>query len=160
MGRPFPLTASGTLLFDYADLMRANMNHELVLSKFLQSDAVAPTPAPVNFAGKWKNQYGSTADIQVKGSEVSGTYTSLVSSTNKTISGPIRGYLSGDIIALTVLWPAKAGSITAWVGQVVDVKGTQTLKTLWHLVVNIPDADEKTGLWTSIYCGADDFRKV
>ena len=74
--------------------------------------------------------------------------------------GSITGYISGDIIAFSVLWPAAAGSIMSWVGQIVDDKGGEILKTLWHLVINIPDDKEPEGLWTSIYAGADEFTRV
>mgnify|MGYP001551410563 FL=1 len=49
-------------------------------------------------------------------------------------------------------------SITSWVGQVVEVNGAPELKTLWHLIVDIPDSDESTGLWTTVHTGADTFR--
>ena len=31
------------------------------------------------------------------------------------------------------------------------------IRTLWHLVTNVPDADEPKELWTSTYAGADEF---
>jgi len=76
------------------------------------------------------------------------------------LEGPITGFISGDIIAFSVLWPAASGSITSWVGQIVDDKGAETLKSLWYLVKNIPDEKESEGFWTSIYAGADEFTRV
>lgn len=67
--------------------------------------------------------------------------------------------ITGDIIAFSVSWPTKAGSITSWVGQIVDEGGGDKLKALWHLIVNIPDSDEPTGLWTTVYAGADEFHR-
>ena len=95
----------------------------------------------------------------VNGSALSGTYTSQVSGGGGSISGPITGYVTGDIVAFSVLWPTPAGSITSWIGQIVDEGGKPTLKTLWHLVINIPDANEPTGLWETMLAGSDTFAK-
>jgi hypothetical protein len=108
----------------------------------------------------WKNQYGSTADFTVNGSTVTGTYTSAVSSGGGSISGPILGHATDDIICFSVLWPSKQGSITTWAGQVVDESGVEVLKTLWHLVINIDDASEPTGLGSATLAGADVFKRA
>jgi hypothetical protein len=42
----------------------------------------------------------------------------------------------------------------------VDVDGTETLKTLWQLVMNVPEVEEPEKLWTSIFAGADEFTRV
>jgi hypothetical protein len=34
------------------------------------------------------------------------------------------------------------------------------LKTLWHLVINIDDASEPTGLWSATLAGADVFKRA
>jgi hypothetical protein len=41
---------------------------------------------------------------------------------------------------------------------VVEVHGAPELKTLWYLIVDIPDPDEAMGLWTTVHTGADTFR--
>jgi len=117
------------------------MNHEKALSAILTSKKTGKTAgAAPNFAGLWTNEYQSTANFIVNGSNVTGTYTSVVSSTGGTIAGPIVGQVSGDTIAFTVLWPSTNPSITAWVGQIVTKSGTETLETLWHLVADISEA--------------------
>ena len=123
------------------------------------SPALAEKPAAAKnaFEGKWTNQYGSTAELKVTGSAVSGTYTSVVSSSGATISGPISGFAAQDIIGFTVLWPTAAKSMTSWVGQIVDEGGKPTLRTLWHLIIDEPDASEPTGLWQTVYAGSDQF---
>lgn len=126
------------------------MNHDNALKS-----ASTVAPAPVNFAGDWHNQLGSKAHFILTGTSLSGTYTSSVSSQGQPVSGPISGYINGDLIAFSVLWPSAA--ITAWVGQLVTDNAVDTIKTLWQMTTNVPDVDEPTGLWASIYAGADNF---
>lgn len=109
-------------------------------------------------AGRWTNDHGSVAEIEVDGERISGRYVSAVGASGKTLQGPISGFVRGDIVAFSVLWPSEMRSITSWVGQVVETNGAPELKTLWHLVVDIPDPDEATGLWATIHTGADTFR--
>ena len=133
------------------------MNHERILQRAKAQDAGAAKGAPASVTGKWVNEYGSSAEFIVSGNSLSGRY---VSKAGGALEGSISGYISGDIVAFSVLWPAAAGSITSWVGQIVEDEGTEILKTLWYLVTNIPDDKEREGLWTSIYAGADEFRRV
>jgi hypothetical protein len=42
----------------------------------------------------------------------------------------------------------------------VDESGLEVLKTLWHLVINIDDASEPTGLWSATLAGADVFKRA
>ena len=76
-----------------------------------------------------------------------------------TVSGPITGYVAGDVIAFSVLWPGATASITSWVGQLVTENGEQTLDTLWHLILDVPDAQDPSSIWTTIYAGADSFKR-
>ena len=96
-------------------------------------------------------------DIVVSGSDVTGTYTSASSGAGGPVTGPLKAYVSGDLISFLVLWPG--GSMTAWVGQLVDEQTDPRIKTLWHLVTNIPDADEPNKLWMSTFTGADEFHR-
>lgn len=109
-------------------------------------------------SGLWTNEYGSVADISVEDTRILGTYTSTVGGGAGSLSGPISGFARGDIVAFSVLWPAHTRSMTSWVGQVVDVNGTPELRTLWHLIVDIPDSEEAAGLWATVHTGADTFR--
>lgn len=113
-----------------------------------------------DFSGHWVNQMKSTMELTITGSDVTGTYessTSAVDPTGGSIKGALKGYIAGDLISFTVLWPH--GSITAWTGQMVDDKTAPRIKTLWHLVTEIPDADEEKQLWKSTFAGADDFTR-
>ena len=137
------------------------MRLEQVLAQWARGIAIpggAQEPAATSVAGRWTNDYGSVAEIGVDGNRVFGTYTSSVGADKGLLSGPINGFVQGDIVAFAVLWPASMRSITSWVDQLVEVNGTPELKTLWHLIVDIPDSDESTGLWTTVHTGADTFR--
>lgn len=136
------------------------MKLEQVLARWARS---APTVVAASgnelVSGRWTNEYGSVVDIKVDGDRIDGTYTSAVGSKRHELTGPITGFARGDTVTFSVLWPAHMRSLTTWVGQVVDSGGgTPVLKTLWYLIVDVPDADEPTGLWTAIHAGADEFR--
>ena len=136
------------------------MKLEQVLARWAKNmPAVTRTrpAAPDQVSGRWTNEYGSVAELNVDGERVFGTYTSAVGGAGG-LSGPISGFVSGDVVAFSVLWPSHVRSITSWVGQVVEVNGAPELRTLWHLVADIPDADEATGLWATVHSGADTFR--
>jgi len=60
-------------------------------------------------------------------------------------------------VSFLVLWPS--GSMTAWVGQLVDDQANPRIKTLWNLVTDVKDEDEADRLWTSVFTGADEFRR-
>ena len=122
------------------------------------AEASANSTSTLNFTGVWRNQMSSTMDITTTGADVAGTYTSSSSSGGGPIAGRIKGYTSGDLISFLVLWPG--GSQTAWVGQAVGSNANPKIRTLWHLVTNVPDVSEPQELWTSIYAGADEFTRV
>jgi hypothetical protein len=98
-------------------------------------------------------------DLSVNGSSIAGTYASAVSGSGQTIVGSLIGYHADDVVAFVVKWPTSPESCTSWVGQLVQEGGIQSIKTLWHLVRNVPDANEPTGLWLSVLTGADEFRR-
>lgn len=131
------------------------MLHEQALQTADKSLAVAPPP---DFSGRWRNQMNSIMDLTVHGNTVTGTYNSASSSGGPPVQGAITGVTAGDLIAFTVLW-TQSGSITSWTGQLVDEAGVETLRTLWHLVTNVPDANEPDKFWMSTWAGADEFTR-
>lgn len=131
------------------------MLHEKAVT--IAESSVNSTSA-LDFTGLWRNQMLSTMDLTVTGKDVTGTYTSSSSSGGGPVTGTIKGYASGDLISFLVLWPG--GSQTAWVGQAVGSDAAPTIRSLWHLVTNVPDASEPKELWTSIYAGADEFTRA
>ncbi len=128
------------------------MLHEKALEL---AQSIPNSMAQPNFSGMWRNQMGSTMDLTVTGNDVLGIYTSAGSAAGGPVAGPLKGVVAGDLISFLVLWPG--GSQTAWVGQMVGTEDQPEIRTLWHLVTNVPDADEPKELWTSIFAGADEF---
>ena len=121
------------------------------------AEAIANSTANPDFSGLWRNQMGSTMDLHVNGSDVAGIYTSASSSGGGPVAGTLKGHAAGDLISFLVLWPG--GSQTSWVGQMVGSDEQPVIRTLWHLVTNVPDANEPKELWTSTFAGADDFTR-
>lgn len=128
------------------------MLHEKALE---QAEAVENSTAQPDFSGLWRNQMGSTMDLNVSGSDLDGIYTSASSSGGGPVAGRLKGFVAGDLASFLVLWPG--GSQTAWVGQMTGSDSQPVIRTLWQLVTNVPDADEPSELWTSTYVGADNF---
>lgn len=134
------------------------MLHEKALNIGLAASGAVAAKNPPNFSGHWTNQMLSTMDLTVMGNAVTGSYTSTSSGNGPPItSDDLKGFIAGDMISLLVLWPG--GSMTAWVGQLVNESTAPTLRTLWHLITDIPDADEDEALWKSTLAGADEFTR-
>jgi hypothetical protein len=133
------------------------MRHDIVLAKAAKVASGANPPATPDFSGAWRNQLGSTMQLTVTGTQVSGSYESAVSSGGGTIRGDLTGHVNGDLIAFTVNWPVPA--ITAWVGQLTSDGGNDVITTLWQMTTNVPDNEEPRGLWQSVLAGADRFAR-
>jgi hypothetical protein len=133
------------------------MKLEDILARWTHLEAAASgvTPSAL-LAGRWVNEHGSVAELTVEGDRIGGTFMTTVGSVKLT--GPISGFVRGDIVAFSVLWPESTHSLSAWVGQLVDHQGEPALKTSWHLVVDIPDAEEPAGQWATVLTGSDTFR--
>jgi Avidin family len=136
------------------------MTHEKLLKQLVAKKTRSDTGTSTDFSGHWINELRSSMDLTVTGSAVSGTYTSAVSGDGSVITGPVIGFVAGDVIAFSVLWPSNPGSITSWVGQLVlDSDGDEQLDTLWYLVVNVADAEDPASTWTTIHAGSDQFHR-
>lgn len=132
------------------------MLHEHALNT---AEATANGNGSVDFSGTWKNQMDSTMTLQVSGADVTGTYTSKTSGSGGTdITGPIKGFTSGDLISFLVQWPG--GSMTAWTGQLTGEGESAKLRTLWQLVTEVPDDNERGYFWQSTLAGADEFTRL
>ncbi|MEQ1518132.1 MAG: avidin/streptavidin family protein [Usitatibacteraceae bacterium] len=131
------------------------MQHETAL--LLAGPATTANP-PTLFGGRWINQMGSSMDLTINGASVTGVYTSASSAVGASVTGSIIGYVAEDVISFSVLWVAS-GSITSWVGQLVEDGGQPKLRTLWNLVTNVPDQNEPLKLWMSTFTGADEFHR-
>lgn len=129
------------------------MKHESALRR---APTTTTPPAPGNFAGKWTNELGSTMELTVSGTRVSGSYRSQVSGKDQPVEGPLTGEINGDQIAFCVNWTTMA-SLTSWVGQVVAEDGGEELRTMWLLTRNVPDDDEAADDWQATLVGSDTF---
>lgn len=130
-----------------------------MLTHKMIAQAAPSLGATIDFSGEWQNQLGSIMDLSMSGQSLSGRYKSPVSGDGTSVGGDLVGWVDGDLISFTVNWTTPA-SLTAWTGQLVDESGRETIKTLWHLVKNIADADEENGLWTSTLTGTDSFWRI
>lgn len=137
---------------------RRTDSHETAV-KFATSSPnnVGPAAGPATWLGHWRNRMGSTMDLAVVWADVTGSYTSATSGAGGPITGVLRGFVAGDLISSLVLWPG--GSMTAWTGQLIDDALAPRIKTLWHLVSDVPDGDEPTKLWMSTFAGSDEFMR-
>ena len=134
------------------------MGHEEAVKLAISTkNKTGPKAGPATWLGRWKNQMNSVMDLKVSGNDVTGSYTSASSAAGGAVSGTLKGNVSGDLISFLVLWPG--GSMSAWTGQLVDDDIAPRIKTLWHLVTDIADAEEPTRLWTSTFSGADEFTR-
>jgi len=114
------------------------------------------------FAGTWINQYESVMVLNVAATGVvTGTYESKVPVSLPPL--PLHGCVYGDLITFYVKWKDSAQgidykSITSWVGQLApDQDGNEIIQTLWHLVQDIPDADEEEYIYRQVLNGSDWF---
>ncbi|HSO93121.1 MAG TPA: avidin/streptavidin family protein [Candidatus Dormibacteraeota bacterium] len=82
-------------------------------AKGISTASGAREPAVTSVVGRWTNEYGSVAEIGVEGDRLFGTYTSSVGGESGCLSGPINGFVRGDIVGFAVLWPAYMRSITS-----------------------------------------------
>lgn len=138
------------------------MTHDKAVALATKSENAPPSAkGAAAWIGRWYNQMGSYMDIKLAGDEITAgsSYTSKTSAGGGSVtSKKMCGYVHGDLISFLVLWPG--GSQTAWTGQLVDDDANPRIKTLWHLVTEIPDADEPTKLWMSTFTGADEFTRT
>ena len=107
-------------------------------------------------SGTWHNEQGSELRIEVgPGGKLSGRFASGVGfGTDETFE--VTGFLSGRLIVFAVDF-GKYGSLTSWVGHVVDDDGP-ALRTLWQMTVELPHPDDAADLWKTVWSGANTFR--
>jgi hypothetical protein len=128
-----------------------------IAASFLTSRSGAS--GKVDFSGHWRNQRGSSIEIEVDDrGRVDGTFRTAVGTPSPQESFPLCGVAQGDLIAFSVCFGVHE-SVTAWAGQLTIVGGRERIETLWHLARNIPDEDEDRNLWAAILAGADSFER-
>lgn len=134
------------------------------MNLLLKSDLtlnIKPASIPtVNFTGKWKNDLGSTMEISVNvNGTVTGKYKTAVGQPDNFEEFDLIGYASGDLISFTANF-GKYGSITSWTGQHTIKNENEVIFTMWHMAVNVEDADENKKLWGSVWSGYNNFERA
>jgi hypothetical protein len=115
----------------------------------------------ITFTGKWRNELGSIMELIVKGDRVEGKYHTAVGAPGQMEQFDIVGVVNGDLISLVVNWGVY-GSVTAWVGeQTADAGGgNERIVTMWQMVNNISEEQEKSSLWGAFMTGSDIFNRI
>ena len=104
------------------------------------------------------NELGSTAAFTFgNNGSVSGTYTSTVSGGGGTVTGPITGWNSGDVIAWSVMWSTRTPAVTSWTGAFVQQNGTWCIDSLWYLSTQTANPGDPSQFWSAINAGSDFF---
>lgn len=125
---------------------------------------VQPTPQAgtspgFDFSGTWHNQLGSRMEVTVTADGgVSGTYYTGAGSPTPEEPFPMTGFVSNDVVAFSVNF-GKYGSLTTWTGQAAGAAGAESITTLWHMSVDVPEPNEPKNLWRAIWAGTDTFRR-
>lgn len=133
------------------------MRLESTLKKLAKTPATAGL-SDYDFSGTWRNELGSTMELDVMNGLVNGTYASPPGGAGSPVTGKIKGFAKADILAVVVRWNIPSAALTTWVAQ-VERKGGDRLRTIWHLLQETPDQEEPRELWTSILGGTDLFRR-
>jgi avidin family protein len=108
-------------------------------------------------SGTWHNEQGSELRIEVgpEGRVIGRFGTAVGFGVGESFE--VTGFLAGTLIVFAVNF-GKYGSLTSWVGHVVD-DGEPALRTLWQMTVESPHPKESTELWKTIWSGANTFRR-
>jgi hypothetical protein len=115
-------------------------------------------------SGTWFNELGSTMQLNVSGSTISGTYNTGVGSASGdyTVLGQIDTAASGTASATgwTVAWNNAAGSshsATSWSGLYQpQAAGTEEIYTLWLMAREMSEHNQ----WDAINVGQDTFTRT
>jgi hypothetical protein len=123
---------------------------------------------PMNWKGKWRNQYGSIVNITDDANRrISGTFkTALEDSGFYGHEVPVVGIHQGDCISFVAGGETPAGdAAVSYTGLVRDGK----METLWFVVADsairaaaegAPGKKEKLNWWRSMTSSADTFERL
>ena len=84
----------------------------------------------VDFTGTWKNQHGSTLELDDTGGTVSGRFESGVGDDGQALWVDVSGRTLGDVITFNAVY-TDYGIVVAWVGQHTVEDGAGMIKTHW-----------------------------
>ena len=132
------------------------VNASVVALFFSCTATLAEDPKPIDFGGDWWSNRCGHAIFFEKGSVLEGKYIPP-SGPEVGQNLPMTGFRSGiDLISFVVNF-GRNGPITAWTGQHIVEEGIQKIVTHWHMTIDIPDEEEATELYKSIWTGSDIF---
>jgi len=132
----------------------------MLLEMILEQATEKPEPKPASqFAGRWQNRLGSSLDLSVDGTELSGTFNSGVGVWNPAAGFHVRGFVEGDAISFCVDFGSR-GSVASWSGHFVEGEDGDRLVTLWHLAQSVAHPHTDTDIWNSMMAGSDEFTRV
>ena len=139
------------------------------------------------FVGNWVNELGSEMIIERADSvslpsttlahlRIEGTYRTRVGVENDGEFFPLVGYVTGDLITFCVSYnrtdsDGEHRSTCAWAGQYLPAQRQDgrfepsdpkvAIKTLWHLVPTLTDADSRDAYgWLLAHAGGNSFTKT
>jgi len=106
-------------------------------------------------SGIWHNQHNSEMRLEVdETGKIVGVFENGIQALGERAEiFPLTGFARDDIFAFCVDF-SKYGSMTTWIGQIVDSE-SKSFRAMWHMVA---DAHEDKRLdWKSIWTGQDEF---
>lgn len=115
------------------------------------SRVLAGSGGQVDFTGTWTNELGSSVELRQEGSMLTGHYKSQKAAGPNPATGPLVGFVDGELITFTVHWD-EYQAITSWTGRLED----EGITALWQMTSREPDGSE----WAGITAGADEFWRV
>jgi hypothetical protein len=113
-----------------------------------------------SIVGRWRNQLGSTLELQVGPDDaVTGTFRAAVGTVHAERDYHVSGYALGNAVAFCVDFRPH-GSVATWTGHHVEDGRGERLVTLWHLAQPVDEPHGGTELWRGVVAGADEFQRV
>ena len=129
------------------------------LEKNIPKKTSSPVPS-VDLTGKWKNQLDAVMTLLMDtDGKLKGNYRTAVGRSSDIEEFELIGIVTGDLVTFIVNF-GKYGSLTSWVGQVIEDNGKETIKTIWHLTRNVEDSEEEDEIGGSVLTGRENFERT
>jgi Avidin family len=116
----------------------------------------------MSLKGVWYNELGSTMELEIQGSNITGRYNTKVGDAEGwySLTGRASGvHDKGEVVGFVVLWNndrADTNSVTVWTGELLrDRLGSERIETMWLLTAGSSVEEE----WRSTRTGKDVFAR-
>jgi hypothetical protein len=118
-------------------------------------DMKVKTPIQAVLTGTWHNQHNSEMYLEVDDSgKIIGSFKTGVSVGNdRSESFPLTGFAKDDVFSFCVDFSIY-GSMTTWVGQIVDPANNR-FEAMWQMIADAHQ--DKKHTWKSTWIGHDVF---